>query len=83
MGQVLAEIGRHTQVICITHRAEIAGQATTHLQVVKHTGPSSTSATIALVDGQPRVQEMARLLSGAPTPAATARAQELLAGNAI
>lgn len=74
MGQLLTRIGQNRQVITVTHRAEIAAHATTHVRVVAQ----GSGALIDRVEGGERVEEMARLLSGTPTDAARARATELL-----
>jgi len=78
VGEVLAAIGETRQVLVITHRAEIAARATGHLRVVKEERDGRHETTVAAVAGDERVTEMARLMSGRATPAALARARELL-----
>ena len=78
VGEVLAAIGETRQVVVITHRAEIAARASGHLRVVKQEKDGRQETTVATVEGEERVAEIARLLSGRGTAAALARARELL-----
>jgi DNA repair protein RecN (Recombination protein N) len=68
--------------VAVTHRAEIASRATGHLVVRKHDTGRRSIAAIGPVDGERRVEEIARLMSGRVTDAALARAVELR-GEAI
>ncbi len=78
MGEVLASLGKSRQIITITHRAEIAARADTHLLVRRVVSAAGTDGTIESITGQERVLEVARLLSGSLTAAARKRAVELL-----
>ena len=78
VGDVLAAIGETRQVLAVTHRAEIAARAGYHLVVSKRDDPAGAIASVAPVDGEPRVHEVSRLMSGRATPAALRRAGELL-----
>ena len=78
VGDVLARIGRTRQVIAITHRPEIAARAASHLTITKLDRPGGPAATAAVVTGDDRVREIARLMSGRTTEAALIRAAELL-----
>jgi len=78
VGDVLARIGRGRQVIAITHRPEIAARAVAHLTITKLDRPGGPQATAAVVTGDDRVREIARLMSGRTTEAALIRAAELL-----
>ncbi|MBJ7610215.1 MAG: hypothetical protein JF887_12410 [Candidatus Dormibacteraeota bacterium] len=77
VGDLLAATGAQRQVIAVTHRAEIASRATTHLLVRKHDTAVGTVASVEPVDGDRRLAEIARLMSGRVTDAALARAVEL------
>jgi DNA repair protein RecN (Recombination protein N) len=79
VGEVLAAVGRRRQVLVITHRPEIAAPAGHQLVVAKRDRGDRTEATVEAVEGEERVREVARLMSGTPTEAALARARELLA----
>ena len=78
IGELLAGIGSARQVIAVTHRAEIAARASSHLVVTKRDAVRGATAEVERVDGSGRIREIARLLSGRDTPAALARAAELL-----
>ncbi len=77
VGDLLAATGAHRQVIAVTHRAEIASRAAGHLVVRKDEVDGGVVARVAEVDGEERLAEIARLMSGRVTDAAMARAVEL------
>jgi DNA repair protein RecN (Recombination protein N) len=81
IGRAIADIARHRQVLCITHMAAIAAFADAHFVVTKRDGDADiTTSAIARVDGDVRIREVARMLTGANfTPASRRAAQELLA----
>jgi DNA repair protein RecN (Recombination protein N) len=79
VGEMLAAMGERRQVVAITHRAEIAARAGAHLQASKAEKAGRATTTVSIVDGDSRIEEMARLLSGRQTAAARSRAAELLA----
>jgi DNA repair protein RecN (Recombination protein N) len=64
VGGALAEVGRRHQVLVVTHLAQVAAQATTQVAVVKSVAGGVTTATAAVVEGNARVAELARMLSG-------------------
>ncbi|HEV7677382.1 MAG TPA: hypothetical protein VGQ42_02305 [Candidatus Dormibacteraeota bacterium] len=78
VGEVLAAIGDSRQVVVITHRAEIAARAATHLRVLKEEHAGRPETRVDVVDDEERVAEIARLMSGRTTAAALARARELV-----
>ena len=78
VGDILAAVGQHRQVVAVTHRPEIAARASSHVVAVKHDTTDGTATSLGHVDGDARVAEMARLLSGRQTTAALSRAAELL-----
>jgi DNA repair protein RecN (Recombination protein N) len=78
VGDVLARIGQTRQVIAVTHRPEIAARAGSHLTITKLDRSGRVDATAAIVAGEERVREIARLMSGRTTEAALLRAAELL-----
>jgi DNA repair protein RecN (Recombination protein N) len=83
VGRALAEVGRHHQVFVVTHLAQVAAQATTQVAVVKSVAGDVTTARATVVDGDERVAELARMLSGTDGgDAARRHAVELLAGPA-
>lgn len=62
VGRLLRGLAGHTQVICITHAPQIAALGATHLLVEKN---SEQDTLIAELDGPQRIDELARMLSGA------------------
>ena len=79
----LADLSRDRQVLVVTHLAQVASFADTHLVVVKHDDGVRTAATVAAVSDDDRVGEVARMLAGTPDSDATrAAAAELLASRA-
>jgi DNA repair protein RecN (Recombination protein N) len=64
IGQALADIAKHRQVLCITHLAPIAALADAHFVVRKSQSGNVARTDVVRVTGQERVQEIARMLSG-------------------
>ena len=79
IGRRLATLSQSAQVIVVTHLAQVAAFADTHLNIVKDTSGDITESTITNLAGETRVSEVARLLSGTPdSDNARAHASELL-----
>jgi len=77
MGAKLAELGRSSQVLCVTHLAQVAAHADTHYVVER--GADGVAA-VRLVVGEERVTELSRMLAGQPeSEASKTAAAELLA----
>ena len=75
MGSLVCEMGKSMQVIAITHLPQVAAKGDAHFLVSKASG----STTVSQLDRAGRVQELARMLSGATiTAAAVANAESLL-----
>lgn len=64
VGQLLQQLSKKVQVLCITHLPQVAAQATHHLQVKKLTADQQTVASITPLQEQARVEEIARMLGG-------------------
>ena len=67
----LISIAKHCQVICVTHSAQIAAAADRHLLIGKYVEGGRTRTTVQEIDGEDRVMEVARLLSGRPNDEAS------------
>jgi len=79
VGKRLARLARTHQVICITHLPQIAKYAERHLSVSKSARGSRTLTSIRTLDVDSRVEELARMTSGATvTKAGLAHAREML-----
>lgn len=64
IGMKLAEIGKRTQVLCVTHSAQIASLATAHYKIAKCERDGRTVSTLSPLDEEGRVAEVARILGG-------------------
>jgi len=79
VGRRLARLAQSSQVIAVTHLAQVAAFAANHLTVVKANDGSVTASDVRRLEGVDREAEMARLLSGMPdSEAALSHARELL-----
>lgn len=79
VGEHLAALGKHRQVLCITHLASIAARADNHYRVEKEVSDGRTSTRLSRMDGRVRAEEIARMLAGDPDEEASiAHAVELL-----
>lgn len=82
IGRRLARLATGTQVLVVTHLAQVAAFADRHLVVTKSTADGVdvvTESDVREVDGEERVRELARMLSGQDSDTALAHASELLA----
>ncbi len=78
VGEKMRQIGRHRQVLCITHLAQVAAHADAHYVVSKQVRDGRTTSEIAVLESKERVTELARMLGG-QSAAARRHAEELLA----
>jgi DNA repair protein RecN (Recombination protein N) len=78
LAQLLARLARTHQVIVVTHLAQVAVQANRHYLVSKSEG-DVPETTIEPIDGEARVAEVARMLSGDTSDVSLAHAREMLA----
>lgn len=79
VGRRLARLAETSQVIAVTHLAQVAAFANNHLSVVKSHDGSVTASSVQTLNGPDREAEMARLLSGlSDSTAALEHARELL-----
>ncbi|GGN04223.1 DNA repair protein RecN [Thermus composti] len=74
LAERLARLGEKRQVLVVTHLPQIAARARRHLRVVKE----GQEVRVEVLEGEARVRELARLLSGQYTEAALAHARLLL-----
>jgi DNA repair protein RecN (Recombination protein N) len=64
VGLHLAGLASLRQVLCITHLASIAARADNHFMVEKKIEGDRTVTRVSLLNGEARVREIARMLSG-------------------
>lgn len=79
IGRRLRRLSQQSQILCVTHLPQIACFADAHFHVAKSDDKSQTTATVQRLASDARVDEVARMLSGAEvSEAALANAKELL-----
>ncbi|MGE0784449.1 MAG: DNA repair protein RecN [Sandaracinaceae bacterium] len=80
IGQKLAEVAQHHQVICVTHLAQIAVYGDRHYRVEKAVKDGRTTSRIRALTEKERKEEIARMVGGLEITASTRRtAAEMLA----
>jgi DNA repair protein RecN (Recombination protein N) len=79
VGRRLASLARDRQVIVITHLAQVAAFADTHLVVSKDEDEQGSTTSMMTVEGDERIRELARMLSGSDSATSLEHARELLA----
>ena len=79
VGRKLRLLGGNYQVLCITHLPQVAAHGHQHWQVVKEMRSDGVFSNIAVLNGEQRTLEIARMLGGVDITETTRRhAQELL-----
>lgn len=79
VGVKLSETAAKRQVLCITHLAQIAAKADTHLLIEKQTEDGRTFTHITQLDHDGRIHELARIIDGSgESESALAAAEEML-----
>lgn len=64
VGKLLRQLGKHCQVLCVTHLPQVAGQAQHHIRVNKLKSSNQTTSQVTHLDEAMRVEELARMLGG-------------------
>lgn len=85
VGRRLARLARDRQVLVVTHLAQVAAFADTHVVVDKPSGAAAgavTASDVRVVTDDDRVAELARMLAGSDSATAREHAAELLADAA-
>ena len=81
VGIKLRKLAETNQVLCVTHQPQIARFADSHLAVQKAVVDGRTQVDISKLNRSGRIEELARMLTGAEiTDAARRHARELLKG---
>src|SRR6185312_7228529 len=79
VGETMRRVAAYHQVFAITHLAQLAARAHQHIVVSKGARGGVTTADVAVLDGEARVAEVARMLGGdAESAVSRAHATELL-----
>lgn len=83
VGRALRTLGGRHQVLAVTHLPQVAACGESHWQVAKHSAGEQTVSEIKVLDGNGRVEEIARMLGGEViTDTTRQHAAELLALSA-
>jgi DNA repair protein RecN (Recombination protein N) len=84
VGRRLKKLSASSQVLCVTHLAQIAGFADHHYYVEKRAERGRTVTTIEELDAKARTREIGRMLSGERvTPEALRHAEQLIKASAV
>lgn len=79
VGRLMKQLGRDRQVLAVTHLPQVAACADQHLVVAKQSQDEGVSSSVAPVEGEKRVAEIARMLGGERLSGTTlAHAKEML-----
>lgn len=79
MGRIMTEMSENMQVIAITHLPQVAAKGKTHYRVYKQDTDDRTISNIEKLDNKQRIEEIAKMLSGAQiTEAALENAKALM-----
>lgn len=78
VGEALSQVAASRQVLVITHLPQIAAQAAHHLVVSKQPKGGIATADVRIVNGEERVEEIARMLGDAADPTARRHARDML-----
>ena len=79
VGRLMKQLGRDRQVLAVTHLPQVAACADHHLVVAKQSEGAGVSSSVAAVQGEQRVAEVARMLGGERLSGTTlAHAKEML-----
>ncbi len=81
VGARLAALAEHAQVVVVTHLPQVAAYADRHLVVRKSSDGHVTSSGIHALEGEDRLRELARMMSGGESEAALDHARELVAST--
>ncbi|WP_427913709.1 DNA repair protein RecN [Ramlibacter sp. MMS24-I3-19] len=83
VGRLMKQLGRDRQVLAVTHLPQVAACADHHLVVAKQAERAGTTSSVAPVQGEQRVAEVARMLGGERLSGTTlAHAKEMLGSGA-
>jgi DNA repair protein RecN (Recombination protein N) len=79
VGRLMKQLGRDRQVLAVTHLPQVAACADHHLVVAKKSERGGVASSVAPVEGEQRVAEVARMLGGERLSGTTlAHAKEML-----
>jgi DNA repair protein RecN (Recombination protein N) len=84
VGRLMKQLGRDRQVLAVTHLPQVAACADHHLVVAKQNQGATVISSVAAVQGEQRVAEVARMLGGERLSGTTlAHAKEMLGEGSL
>ncbi len=84
VGERLSRLAEGRQVLAITHSPQVAAAGHTHWHISKKvSGRNSTSSKLSVLDGERRLEEVARMLSGSEITKEARAAAERLMGEPV
>jgi DNA repair protein RecN (Recombination protein N) len=83
LAQKLHTLGQAAQTLCITHLPQIAARGDVHFFIEKRTEKGRTTVSVLPLEGEARVQELARMLGGNSSETVLAHAREMLGNPAV
>ena len=84
VGRLMKQLGRHRQVLAVTHLPQVAACADQHLVVSKQVSEGQIGSRVTPTQGEDRVQEIARMLGGEKlSPTTLAHAREMLGDTTV
>ena len=81
VGERLAKLAKHVQVLVVTHSPQVAARGSTHLRVSKQMKNKRMSTCVSVLDKCERREEIARMLAGAEISDAARHAADKLLIN--
>ncbi|MDG0979565.1 MAG: DNA repair protein RecN [Halieaceae bacterium] len=82
VGQRLHGLTSHSQILCVTHLAQVAGQGDHHLRISKTHDETDVRTVIQSLSNEQRIEEIARMVGGVNiTEQTKAHAAQLLKQN--
>lgn len=81
IGLKLKELGAFTQVICVTHSAQIASVADSHFLIEKNVENDRTYTNVTVLDYDGRKNELARIMGGINVTESLLKSAEELLNN--
>lgn len=79
VGQLLRQLGEKAQIICVTHLAQVASKAHSHLRVNKSTQGNKVATTLEQLSREQKIEEIARMIGNDKmTQASLEHAREMM-----
>ncbi len=78
VGHLLQQLGAHSQVLCVTHLAQVASRGHHHWLITKTLDATRAQSQIRVLDSEARIHEIARMLGGQHSTHSYALAEDML-----